>query len=121
MRAYVGYAVIGAGVVALLAGLLGWLLGPAAARSIWWAAAVAYVVQVIAFAALMRYRKRSQAFLTAWGGGILVRMVVVLLGAWWVMRSDVLEPAPALLGLAGFLFVLLLLEPVFFFVGQRDG
>ena len=121
MRAYAGYALVGAGVVALCAGLLGWLLGPVAARSIWWAAAVAYVIQLIAFAVLLRYRKRSDAFLAAWGGGILVRMLVVLAGAWWVMRSDVLEPAPALLGLAGFLFVLLLLEPVFFFVGQRNG
>ena len=121
MRAYLGYALAGAGVVAVGAGLLGWLLGPVAARSIWWAAAVAYGVQLIAFGALLRYRKRSEAFLAVWGGGILARMLVVLLGAWWVMRSDVLEPAPALLGLAGFLFVLLLLEPVFFFVGQREG
>ena len=121
MKAYLGYALVGAGVVALLAGMLGWLLGPVAARSIWWAAAVAYGLQLIAFAALLAYRKRTQAFLTAWGAGILARMAIVLVGAWWVMRSEVLEPAPALLGLAGFLFVVLLLEPVFFIVGQRDG
>ena len=121
MRAYLGYALVGAGVLGVLAGLLGWLLGPQAARSIWWAAAIAYVVQLAAFAALLKFRRRATAFLAVWGGGILVRMAVVLAGAYWVMRSDVLEPAPALLGLAGFLFVLVLLEPVFFFVGQREG
>jgi hypothetical protein len=56
-----------------------------------------------------------------WGGGIVARLVVVLAGAFWVTRSATLQPAPALLSLAGFLFVLLLMEPVFFIVGQREG
>ena len=121
MRAYLGYALTGAGVVGVLAGLLSWLLGAAAARSVWWAAGLAYVVQLAAFAGLLRFRSRRDGFLAVWAGGILARLLVVLAGAYWVMRSTSLEPAPALLSLAGFLFVLLLLEPVFFFVGLREG
>lgn len=121
MRAYLGYALTGAGVVAVLAGLLSWLLGPRAAVSVWWAAGLAYVVQLVAFAALLRFRARPNGFLAVWAGGILARLIVVLAGAYWVMRTPALEPAPALLALAGFLFVLLLMEPVFFFVGLREG
>lgn len=121
MKAFAGYALTGAGVVALMAGLLGWLLGPTAGRSIWWGAGLAYGVQLIAFAALLRFRRRREAFLAVWGGGILVRLVVILAGAFWVTRSTSLELVPALLSLAGFLFVLLLMEPVFFLVGQREG
>ena len=104
-----------------LAGLLGWVLGAGAARSVWWGAGVAYGVQLVAFAALLRYRDRREAFLAVWAGGILARLAVVLAGAYWVMKSSALQPAPALLSLAGFLFVLLLMEPVFFIVRQREG
>jgi len=121
VRAYLGYALTGAGVVAVLAGLLGWMLGAASARSVWWAAGLAYAVQLVAFAALLRFRSRGNGFLAVWAGGILARLGVVLAGAYWVTRSSTLEPAPALLSLAGFLFVLLLMEPVFFFVGLREG
>lgn len=121
VRAYLGYAALGAGLLALFSGLLGLLLGAAAAPSVWWAAAVAYVVQLLAFAALLRFRARPNAFLVVWAGGILMRLAVVLAGAYWVSQWPVLQPAPALLSLAGFLFVLLLLEPVFFFVGLREG
>jgi len=121
LKAYFGYAVTGAGVVALLAGLLGWALGPHAVRSVWWGAGLAYAVQLVAFAALLRFRRGGNAFLAVWGGGVLARLIVVLAGAFWVTRSTTLEPAPALLSLAGFLFVLLLMEPVFFIVGRREG
>ena len=121
MRAYIGYALTGAGVVAVLAGLLSWVLGVDSARSVWWAAAVAYAVQLVAFAALLGFREHRNGFLAVWAGGILARLAVVLAGAYWVTRSSTLEPAPALLSLAGFLFVLLLMEPVFFFVGLREG
>lgn len=121
MRAFAGYALMGAGVVAALAGLVAWFLGAAAAGSVWWAAAVAYVVQLLAFGALLGVRGRRDVFLGVWAGGILLRLMVVGVAAWWVTRTATLELAPALLSLAGFLFVLLLLEPVFFLVGQRRG
>lgn len=120
MRSYLGYALSGAGVVALLAGLLGLALGSDSVRSVWWGAVVAYGVQLVAFAALLWYRDRREAFLAVWAAGILIRLAVVLAGAYWVMRTPALQPAPALLSLAGFLFVLLLMEPVFFFVRRRE-
>lgn len=121
MRAWLGYALTGAGLVALLAGLVSWLVGPRDAGSVWWAAGVAYVAQLIAFGALLAGRRERDRFLAVWAGGIAMRLLVVAAGAFWVIRSSALSPAPALLGLAGFLFVLLLLEPLFFLVGRRDG
>lgn len=121
MRAFAGYALMGAGLVAGLAGLVGWLLGPGGAAAVWWAAAVAYVVQLAAFGALLAFRSRPGAFMGVWAGGILLRLMVVGGAALWLVRWSGLELAPALLSLAGFLFVLLLLEPVFFLVAQRKA
>lgn len=120
MKVWLGYALTAAGLLAVLAGLVGWLLGPSAG-SVWRSAGIAFVVQVVAFAVLLWSRRTREAFLAAWVGGILARLLVVGGVAFWVTRSNELEPAPTLLSLAGFLFVLLLLEPVFFLVGQRNG
>ena len=55
-------------------------------------------------------RKR---FLLMWAGGTVVRMGVILGAALILTQVEGLPPAPTLLGLAGFFFGLLLLEPLF--------
>ena len=120
MRAVAGYALTGGVLVAAVAAALGAILAPAAGVAVWWAAGLAFVVQVVAFAALVAVRRRGMSFLAAWGGGMLMRLAVVLFAGVWLTRAAALEPAPLLLSLAGFLFVLLLLEPVFFRVGMRS-
>lgn len=82
------------------------------------AAGLAWSVQVVAFGVLVHFRDRTNRFFAAWAGGTAVRMVLVLLVAWAVVRYPTLPPAPTLLGLAGFFFLLLLLEPVFFGSGS---
>lgn len=109
-----GYAVVGGALLAVLVGVLWpWLDAPGR-RGILAAAAVAWPVQVVAFALLVRYRSRMHRFLAVWAGGTLVRLGLIGGVAFALTRVPGLAVAPTLLGLAGFLFGLLLLEPVFF-------
>ena len=78
------------------------------------AAAVAYPIQLLAFWLLIRYREKMNRFLAVWAGGTLVRMGVIVIAAFVIMRIDAIAPVPTLLALGGFFFGLLLLEPAFF-------
>ena len=77
------------------------------------AAAIAFPVQMLAFFLLVRFWEERNRFLMIWIGGTVVRMGVILVAALVLTRIDGLPPAPTLLGLAGFFFGLLLLEPLF--------
>ena len=110
MYRYGGVAL--AAVVLVTAGLWPWL-SPPARLGILVAALVAYPVQVLAFFLLVRFRGDSSRFMVVWMGGTLVRMGVILVAALVLTRVEKLPPAPTLLALAGFLFGLLLLEPLF--------
>lgn len=113
------YALTAALLVVLVAGLLGLVLHADAVRAVAWMGVLAWGVQVALFAPLFAARGRKNAFLAAWGGGTLVRFAVLGVAAWWVWRDGSLPLAPALLALAGFLFLFLMLEPVFFRMGLR--
>lgn len=115
----IGYIVCGAVLVGAGAGVVASLVVPGAAAAVWWGAALAFGAQVVAFAALVAVRQKGVAFFAAMGGGVLLRLALVLIAGLWLARSGVFPPAPLLLSLAGFLFVLLLLEPVFFRIGWR--
>jgi hypothetical protein len=78
------------------------------------AAAVALPVQIVAFSALVRFRKRFTGFLAVWAGGILVRMAIVISVSIVALRVRMDGAVAALLALAGFFFLLLLLEPFYF-------
>lgn len=118
-----GYAVTGAGLVALGAGLLGLLLRPDAARAVWVGGLLAYVVQVVVFGALLAATQRGgagQTFIAAWVAGTLARFGVVGGAGLWLVRSAAHPPAALLLSLVGFLFMLMLLEGVFYWFGMRS-
>lgn len=89
------------------------LLSPSARTGVFVAALVAYPIQMLAFFLLIRFWDEGQRFLLVWVGGTLVRMAVILVVALVLTRVDGLPMAPTLLGLAGFFFGLLLLEPLF--------
>ena len=116
-RAVLGYALVGGVIVAAGAALLVGLVAPSGAAGIGLAAALAYGIQVASFAVLVGLRGRP-AFFLAWGGGTLLRVGAVLGAGLWLGRTPH-PPAPLLLSLAGFLFLLLLLEPAFFRKGLR--
>lgn len=120
MKALLRYLVISAVVVGLLAFVLaGWIL-PTAASGIWIAAGFSYLVQALAFSALTLSSGSGMGLLIARGGGTLLRLLAVLGAALWVARSDQLPTAPVLLSFVGFLFLLLMLEPVFIRTGMRS-
>ena len=120
MRALAWYALATAVAVALVCAALGLLLRPQALAAVAWMGALAWAVQLALFAPLLAARGRRNAFLAAWAGGTLARFAVLGAAAWWIWRSRVLPLAPSLLALAGFLFLLLLVEPVFFRMGLRS-
>jgi hypothetical protein len=113
------YALAAALAVVLVAGGLAPVLEAEALRAVAWMGALAWLVQVALFAPLLAARGRQHAFLLAWGAGTLVRFAVLAAAAWWIWRSDRLPLAASLLALAGFLFLFLLLEPLFFRMGLR--
>jgi hypothetical protein len=112
----VKYAAACSTLVVVVGGLAAALMDPSGLFGVLAAAAVAVPIQVGAFAALASARAGTNRFLAAWVGGTLVRFAVVGLGGWALIRAG-LPRAPTLLGLAGFFFAMLLLEPVF--LGDR--
>lgn len=113
MKAVVRYFGACAALVAVTAGALSLWLTPGQVRGLATAGGAALVLQTLAFALMLWARKRTNRFLAVWAGGTLVRFAAVGLAAWVVIRWGELDPAATLLGLAGYLFVMLLLEPAF--------
>jgi hypothetical protein len=119
LKAWLTYAGVGLLVVAAGAGV-GSLLVPASeSRAVWFSAGLAWVLQLIAFGGLVAVRERNEWFLAGWLGGLVLRFGAVGLVAFWLSRSDVLPRAAALLSLVVFVFVLLLMEPLFLRRGMQ--
>jgi hypothetical protein len=110
--AWVRYATVGLLATAVCAALTELSLGSSASSAILFAAAVAYVLQLVAFGALLALRNHATLFLAGWVGGMLLRVVGLIFAGLWLSRTP-LPRATAMLSLVGFLFVLILLEPLF--------
>ena len=113
MKAWLWYAGLSLAVTLVLATAVALALGGESGRAVWFAAAVAYVLQLVAFAALIAVRARNEWFLAGWLAGMMARFGVVGVVAYWLRRTGALPIEPALLSLVAFLFVLLLMEPLF--------
>ena len=113
MRAWLAYAVAGVAATALVAAVVGVLVEENLRRTIWIAALVAYLLQVAAFALLLALREQTHFFLLGWAGGMLLRLGAVAAALYWATRAQTLPVAPLVLSLVGFVFLLLMLEPVF--------
>lgn len=107
------YALGAAGLLALLVVGAGAALEGADSGALWLAAGGAWGVQLIAFAMLAVGRKRGGGFVVGWGLGMLLRFAALAGMAALVTVSDTYDPASALLGLVGFMMVLVLIEPLF--------
>jgi len=111
-----------AAAVVVLGTLALWpFLEPAGRQGVLVAAAVALMVQVLSFSVLVRYRGQVTGFMAAWAGGMAIRAMAVVAVAFIAIRSGVEGAVPTLLALAGFLFALLLLEPVYFRPEASEG
>lgn len=113
MKNWLGY--LAASVLVLVVGCaVALLLAPAgAAAGVWLAAGVALAVQLLAFSLLMVLGRERSRFMVGWLGGIALRFVTVLVVALAVTPADAFHAQTTLLSLVSFVFVLLLLEPLF--------
>lgn len=121
MSAPLKYAMAGLALIGSVTLLLWPVLDPSSLRGVVTAGLVALPVQVLAFWLLHRFHDRVNGFLAVWAGGTLVRMGVVAVCAFVVIRNDQPGAMALLLSLAGFFFGLLLLEPLYFRPGRRNG
>ena len=83
---------------------------PDAARAVWTSAAVAFSVQVIAFAIVKLSAKTN--VMAGWGIGAILRFVVLGVYALVIVKALGLDSGAALISLVAFFFVSTLLEPL---------
>lgn len=89
--------------------------GAEAAKAIEISAAVAFVIQVATFRALLPPKGRPDlpgGMLMRWGAGAVVRLLSLLLYGLVATKLIGLPAAPALVSLATFFFVTMLVEPL---------
>ncbi|MFP3948533.1 MAG: hypothetical protein ACLFWG_07365 [Longimicrobiales bacterium] len=124
MRSLARYALGALAVLAVAVTGLWPLLDASGRAGLLWAAVAAYPVQLAAFGLMQWGRRHPERFLAAWGVGILARFGVLGVMALAVGRLDGVGTAALVLGLAGFLFVLAMMEPLFLTAdvvpGKRD-
>lgn len=93
----------------------GWLLGlafpsEAERRAIWLSAAVAYGVQLLSFAVARLAAPRN--LMAGWGLGSLMRLATLAVAALVLVPALGLPATAALISLATFFFVSIVIEPV---------
>lgn len=113
MKAWLSYAASAAALTGIAGLVATQLVAPASTTAVWVGALVALAVQLVAFAALLAFRDRGPLFMLGWLGGMLLRFGAVGALAFWLSRTNTLPRDAALISLVGFVFMLLLLEPVF--------
>jgi hypothetical protein len=111
MRRIAIYAAVAGGLIAASAiGLALAFDGPTERRAILISAALAFVVQLAAFAAVGLAAGTN--VMAGWGIGVLVRFLVLVGYAFLVVQSIGLAPAAALISLVTFFFLCTLVEPL---------
>ena len=98
---------------ALIAGVAMFFVDRSGARAVWVACAAAYALQLVAFGLLLLLRGQAHLFMAAWLGGMVLRFGALGLGAFWLSRTTALPRSTTLVSFVGFVFLLLLLEPLF--------
>lgn len=118
MRGLGRYALACAALVAVTAGGTNSLLPPDARLGLWVAGGTAWAIQVVAAGARSRYGSRPERLLAVWGWSAGGRLVAIGLAGWAVFRFEELHPVSTLVGLAGYLFAMLLMEPMLLRLGS---
>ena len=113
LRAWSFYAVAALAVTGLLALVVTRFTEPADSRAVWFSALLACALQLPAFAGLIWFRNQPHLLLAGWLIGMALRFGALGGVAWWLSRSAALPRDAALLSLAGFVLVLLIMEPIF--------
>ena len=83
---------------------------PAATRAVWTSAAVAFLVQLVAFAIVKRSIRTN--VMAGWGIGAMLRFLVLGIYAVVVVEALGLQQGAALVSLVAFFFLSTLIEPL---------
>lgn len=118
MKGWLAYAGVGLVVTLLAAAVATALVDPGARSAVWFAAALSYLLQLVAFAAMLALRRDPQLFMIGWAAGMALRFGAVGAVAFWLSRSPVLPRDVTLISLVSFVVVLLFLEPLFLKQGR---
>jgi hypothetical protein len=118
IRAWVRYAAFGAAATLIVAAVAAVLVDDS--RAVWVAAGIAYVIQLAAFGLLVTLNSQPQLFMLAWVAGMIFRFGALGVCAAWLSKTNILPQSTTLLSLVGFLFLLLLIEPLFLSHGRHD-
>lgn len=113
VRAWTAYAATGLALVVMVTFVAAALVEATVRPAIAIAAIIGYVLQLAAFALLLALRDKPRLFIAGWLGGMLLRFGTLGVLLYWASRTAVLPRGPLVLSLVGFVFLLLLLEPVF--------
>ena len=113
LKAWLAYAAVGTVAVVLITIVAVLLAEGPAGRAVMVGAAIALVLQLAAFALLVTVRDKPHLFMAGWLGGMVLRFGGLGLVLFWASRTTLLPRTPVVISLVGFVFVLLLLEPVF--------
>lgn len=117
IKAWLLYAATGAAATLVAAAIASLLVDES--RAVWVAAGIAYVIQLAAFGLIVALSSQPQLFMIAWVAGMMFRFGALGLSAAWVSRTNALPASTMLLSLVGFLFLLLLIEPLFLSHGRH--
>ena len=105
------FAALSLAVIGITAFLITMAYGtPEASRAVWTSAAVAFAVQVLAFAIVKLSAKNN--VMAGWGVGAILRFAVLSVYALVVVKALGLPSGAALLSLVAFFFLSTLLEPL---------
>lgn len=111
------YMAVSVAVVVALGGLIVLVFGREQLQAVAVAAGIGLVVQ--ALAAVLLFLNGGfgggdpSRFVVGWASGALLRMMAVAATGFWLVRTQAVAEAPALLSMVLFLFVLTLIEPLF--------
>ena len=111
MRSFALYAATCAAIILVVGGIAWAFTSPEGHPAVLASAAVAFVVQLIAFAIARLMQPKN--LILGWGLGSVLRLVTLVLFALVVARLWRAPLTPALLSFAGFLFVTTVVEPLF--------
>jgi hypothetical protein len=111
--AWRAYALTALAATVLVAGIVSAVVSRASLGAVWFSAGLAYGLQLVAFAGLLVVRDQAHRFLLGWVLGMALRFGAVGGVAWWLSRSAAFPREATLLSLVAFVFVLLLMEPLF--------
>ena len=104
-----------AGITLVLIAVMAWVMtfvfqSPDASRAVWISAAVAFSVQLIAFAIVKLSAKTN--VIAGWGLGAILRFLVLGVYALVFVKALGLPSGAALVSLAAFFFLSTLIEPL---------